>query len=112
MRAVVGQFNLHNNLTVGADRVSFVCELFDLFDLAGPVASQTLFISAKFAMSVIQMLTESSFGLSCRPVRESHQSATGCFWFARPRFCLRAVGNDTGEIDSVAVDHRLAHASA
>jgi hypothetical protein len=55
--------------------------------------SQTLFISAKFAMSVIQMLAESSFVLSVPASARSHQS----------------VGNDAGEIDGFAVDYRLAH---
>jgi hypothetical protein len=73
--------------------------------------SQTLFISAKLAMSVIQMLAESSFVLSV-PVGARKPSICERMFLvcSATLFSFRAVGNDAGEIDGVAVDYRLAHA--
>src|SRR5262249_32676414 len=47
-----------------------------------------VFISAKFAMSVIQILAESSLLLSVLPSLRSHRSVTGRFSSDRPCFCL------------------------
>ena len=74
-------------------------------------ASHAAFISAKFAMSVIQVLAESSLLLSvpasARKPSICDSMLLVCSAVLLP---LGAVRDDTGEIDSVAVDHGLAHA--
>ena len=74
-------------------------------------ASQTAFISANFAMSVIQILAESSLLLSVPAwARKAVDLREDAFGLLAHALALGRVGDDAGEIDGIAVDHGLAHA--
>ena len=74
-------------------------------------ASHTAFISAKFAMSVIQILAESNLLLSVPALaRKPSICDEDAFGLLGHALALRRVGDDAGKIDRIAVDDGLAHA--
>ena len=74
-------------------------------------ASHTAFISAKFAMSVIQILAERSLLLSVPALaRKPSIWDRMLFGLLGHALALGLVGDDAGEIDGIAVYDRLAHA--
>src|SRR5215468_6651307 len=71
-------------------------------------ASHTAFISAKFAMSVIQMLAASSLVLLVPAAARKLSICDRTSGLFGRTFAFRIIGDDTGQIHGVAVDHRLA----
>src|SRR5262245_2668171 len=73
-------------------------------------ASHTAFISAKFAISVIQILADSSFDLSVPAGEIALDLLQDVLCLLGDIFAFRVVRHDAREVDGIAAYHRLAHA--